>query len=293
MLPEPPEITDTEMDRCQTSGDYCPVLFKWYKFVGTLAVTFACLKLDSPALRNVPEAQYHILVGLLNRCARLMLANVALSHNGKFGETTSIIDRCIFESSVILSWLCRTNESDRFQRYTASGLKTEIEFKEQIQTNIEDRSGSSLPIEDRMLESIGRCIGDSGLNESEIKSTKKLPDLASMIDAIGKSRLAYVVGQRLGSHHVHGTWVSLHLHYLERTDDGSIAPRDHDVETHVNQYIYVPMVVLDALTAFVEFMVPNGNEKNGIIELFESTTDQIREINREVVGNDISRAGEP
>src|SRR6266480_119580 len=58
------------------------------------------------AFRHIPSQHYHVLVGLLNRCARLMLSNIALSHEGKFGETTAIIDRCIFETAVKLTWLC-------------------------------------------------------------------------------------------------------------------------------------------------------------------------------------------
>lgn len=123
MLPEAPNITEEDLHRCRESSDFCPVLFEWYKFVGALAVTFACLRRESPALRSIPEDEYAILIGLLNRFARLMLANVALSHEGGFGETTSIIDRSIFESCVILSWLCRTRDIDRFVRYKASGLK--------------------------------------------------------------------------------------------------------------------------------------------------------------------------
>lgn len=136
MLPEAPNITEEDLHRCRESGDFCPVLFEWYKFVGALAVTFACLRRESPALRSIPEDEYAILIGLLNRFARLMLANVALSHEGGFGETTSIIDRSIFESCVILSWLCRTRDIDRFVRYKASGLKTEVELKEQILANV-------------------------------------------------------------------------------------------------------------------------------------------------------------
>jgi uncharacterized protein DUF5677 len=266
MLPSVPNISEEQLQRCRETGDYCPVLFEWYKFVGGLCVTFSCLERESPALRIIPENEYAILIGLLNRCARLMLANVALSHNGKFGETTAIIDRCIFESCVILSWLCRTSDSDRFTRYTANGLKTELELRKQIRANILQRGGAELIIERRMLESIERCIRDSGLTEVEATTSKKLPNLASMITAVGKSRLMYTVGQRIGSHHVHGTWVSLNVHYLERDELGNIHPRDHHCATHANEYDYVAVVVLDAMSAFVGYVFPECREEKRLLD---------------------------
>ena len=288
MLPDPPAITENDLKQCRESGDFCPILFVWYKFVGALCVTFACLRRESPALREVPEVEYSILIGILNRCARLMFSNIALSHEGKFGETTSIIDRCIFESCVILTWLCRTHESDRFTRYIANGLRTELELEDQILGNVAAREGVSLAIEERMLESVNRCIRDSGLTKLDIANTKKMPDMASMISATGKSRLMYTVGQRIGSHHVHGTWVSLKMHYLQEDENGVLGPRDHDCPTHVNQYVYIPVVVLDAMSAFVEYVFPQGDGRDGMLRLFESTENEIFKINQEVIGDDFS-----
>ena len=99
MFPDAPKITEADLQRCRETGDYCPVLFEWYKFVGGLAVTFSFIQIDSPALRRVDRQEYSILTRLIHRCARLMLSNMALSHEGKFGETTAIVDRCIYESS--------------------------------------------------------------------------------------------------------------------------------------------------------------------------------------------------
>jgi hypothetical protein len=90
-------------------------------------------------------------MGLVNRCARLMLSNVALSHDGKFGETTAIVDRCIFESALKIIWLCRSASQEEFTRYIATGLKTELEFKAAIEANIMANDGVPVPIEKRML----------------------------------------------------------------------------------------------------------------------------------------------
>jgi len=278
MLPEPPNITEEDLEKCRSTGDYCPVLFEWYKFTGGLCITFANLQRNSPALRSIHKIEYSILVGLINRIARLMLSNVHLSFEGGFGETTAIVDRCIFESCVILSWLCRTNKNDRFNRYMAGGLKTELELKKHIEKNISDRNNETQVIEERMLSSIKRCIDESGLTEDEIEKYKKIPDLAAMLDATGRSRLEYTVGQRIGSHHVHGTWVSLLFHYLEKDNFGILKPRDHNCPTHVNQYVYTPIIVLDALTAFVENVFSENEERNEITSLFNATLEEIHSI---------------
>ena len=215
-----------------------------------------------------------------------MLSNVALSHKGLFGETTSIIDRSIFESSIKLGWLCHKGDEDSFTRFIAEGLKTEIELKRTIEANINKRSGNKLAIENRMLTSINNYFCKSELTEEQILASKKMPDLASMINVIGKDRLAYVVGQRIGSHHVHGTWVSLWFHYLEEHDDGVIHLRDHNCETHINQYAYVSLVVLDAIKAFVEYVCKDSDDIEGMTTLIVAVSEKIQDVYQEVVGTD-------
>jgi len=137
-----------------------------------------------------------------------------------------------------------------------------------------------------MLKSINKYFCRSELTEDQIVLSKKLPDLASMINVIGKDRLAYVVGQRIGSHHVHGTWVSLWYHYLEEHDNGAIHLRDHNCETHVNQYAYISLVVLDAIKAFVEYVCKDSDDIEGMAMLIVAVSEEIQKIYQEVVGSD-------
>ena len=289
-LPQPPLITEDDLRKCRESGDYCPVLFEWYKYVGILCNIFACLSPESPALKCVPAEHFSVLVGLLNRAARLMHSNVALSHEGLFGETTGIIDRCIFESCVKVSWLCLKGNDEAFSRYIAEGLKTELEFKKKINENVTARGGAVLAIEKRMLASIDRYIVGSGLSEGQIDAAKKLPDLAAMIDQLGHDRLTYVVGQRIGSHHVHGTWPSLRMHYLEEDNSGYWLPRDHNCPTHVNQYVFVSFVVLAALDSFFTFVCQDASDLETFSNLLKSMRTEIQAINAEVVGKDFDHA---
>ncbi len=284
VLPRPPKFSIQELDRCKETGDYNPILFEWYKFVGSLNAFVAHIQKESPAFRPIQPQHYHVLIGLLNRCARLMLANVALSHEGRFGETTAIVDRCIFESAIKIVWLCRDPSDEKFARYLADGLKTEIEFKAEIETNIEARRGEALPIESRMLKSIANHIASSGLSESEITRAKKLPDMASILAAVGHARLMYVVAHRIGSHHVHGTWSSLLIHYLEEREDQpgyNFQPRGHDCDTNFNQFAFVPLTVLEALAAYVGLVLEDSSDTKAFMKLFEATAAEVMQVYEE------------
>jgi uncharacterized protein DUF5677 len=291
IMPKAPNFSAEELERCNRTGDYNPILFEWYKFVGSLNAIVAHIQRDSPAFKPVQARHYHILSGLVNRCARLMLANVELSHKGLFGETTAIVDRCIFESAMKIVWLCQRLEDERFVRYLADGLMTEIEFKAQIESNVVARSGEILPIERRMLASIANHIASSGLSESEVISAKRLPDMASMLAAIGYDRLMYVVAHRIGSHHIHGTWSSLLIHYLEEEvgkPEFSFRPRGHDCETNFNQFAFVPLMVLQALSAYVQFAFEEP-EGRAFVELFESTELELMRLYEEAGAADDRR----
>ena len=95
----------------------------------------------------------------------------------------------------------------------------------------------------------------------------------------------HVVGQKIGSHHVHGTWPSLLLHYLEWGDDGNYQPRDNNVPTDVNQYVFVPLVVLDAAKAFVTWLM-DESDGMALTDMLQSCEDEIQSINRAAFGND-------
>lgn len=285
VFPNFPQFSEQDFDECRETGDYSPILFEYYKHVGIVTNLLACIEISSPAARQVPNTHFGVLIGLLNRCSRLMLANVALSHKGYYGETTALVDRCIFESTVLILWLCKQDNEDMFRRYMADGLKTELELKREIDSRIAARGGPTLPIEERMLRSIDSYLRTSKMTESEISEEKRLPDLASMLDYLGRDRLAYVVGQKIGSHYIHGTWPSLLMHYLEWEEDDHFHPRDHNVPTHENQFIFIPLMVLNATIAFVRWLT-DEQENSGLIDMLQDIGDEIYAINTELSGDD-------
>jgi hypothetical protein len=284
--PDPPEFDRELLSNCEKTGNWTPVLFEWYKYTGQSAIYTASIDPESPALRKIDPKYFTILIGLINRCARLMLSNVVLTHEGKFGETASIIDRCISESAIKIRWLCKKNSKDCFMRFMADGLKSEIEFKKKIQENIKSHNGLEMVIEERMLKSIDRYIQTSGLSPEEIVRSKKLPDLANMLNDLEIDRLGYVVIQRMGSHHIHGTWPGLLCHYLEETDKG-LSLRDHDCAPSDNQYVLIPLLVINALSDFVAFIFEDTEDINAFTYWLEGIKEEILKINSLISSEDI------
>jgi hypothetical protein len=284
LFPEPPSFTHEQLQRCRDNRDFTPILFEWYKFVASLGTLVTNIMPESPAFNEIPRIHYHVVMGLLNRCWRLMLSNVALSHQGKFGETTAIIDRCIMESAIKLQWLCTSPTPEKFNRYLATGLKTELELKGWIENAITARADTALPIETRMLRSIQKHIAASGLNEEQVRTTHDMLDLASMMTQIGYDRLMYIVAQKIGSHHVHGTWSGLLSHYLEeytaeegRPEVTTFRPRGHDCEMHLNQYMFTPIILLETMAAYVGYVL-HGEDAEALQTLFRNTEEEILRV---------------
>ena len=286
-FPPPPRISEKLKAQCRASGDWIPILFRWYQYTGAVVVTLASFEKDPSLFRTNVDVHDSVTGGLLCRIARLMLSNVHLSHEGKFGETTRIVDRCIVESAIKLAWLTRRNDPERFRRFLAHSLKSDLRLKAHIRQNIEERNGQMLSIENRMLRSIECRMTESGLTEEEVENTARLQDFATMISDIGiKDRLFYIVAQSMGSHHVHGNWTSLVFDYLEKTPEGTFVPKLKHVDTHINQYIFVSLVVILGMGSYVSWAMCDEPEKQDILEFLVSLEQEISQIVALIVEND-------
>ena len=287
VFPPPPKITQDLKAQCRTSEDWMPILFQWYQYTGVVVMTLASFEKDPVLFRIEDEVQNAATVGLLSRTARLMLSNVHLSHEGKFGETTRILDRCIVEAAIKLAWLTSTNDPGRFQRFLARSLKSDLQLKGKIQRNIEKRNGQTQKIEERMLRSIERYIADAGLTEDQVVNAAKLQDFATMISDIGtKDQLFYIVAQSMGSHHIHGNWTSLVSDYLEKTPEGTFVPRVEHVGIHINQCLYVPLVVIPSMRSYVAWAMLDTPEKQNVLDFMVSLEQEIKQIAALSIEND-------
>ncbi|MBE0410526.1 MAG: hypothetical protein IBX69_12430 [Anaerolineales bacterium] len=273
-----PTFSAELIEKCTQSRDFRPILFEWYKFVGLLCNKVSCISLDSPAIRKISPVHYAVLIGLLNRCSRLMLSTIRLSSTRKYGETTQLLSRSIAETAVKTQWLCRKHNHDSIARYLADGLKKDLILKKQVEKNIENRDGSVLVIEQRMLDSIQNCISLSGLSEHDIDNAKRFPDFAQICKDLEYNDTFYTAIQRMGSHAVHGTWSDLVFNYLINDDGQRFYPRDHEIETRDAQYIVSIHLVLAAMEQFLRYVVSDVSEINEIISKINEIDEKITEI---------------
>jgi hypothetical protein len=115
-----------------------------------------------------------------------------------------------------------------------------------------------------MLKSIDKFIMHSTLSLDTIKTSPKMLDLKSRMEQIGGKYkdIMYAVGQKIGSHHVHGTWSSLLSSYLEEQQDprGSgesscFSPKGNNCAMHENQYMFTSHIMLDTLLVYVDYIL--------------------------------------
>jgi hypothetical protein len=172
-FPSTPTFDDALLNSCDVEGEFRPILFELYKHVGLLAHAASRVSFKSGSVRVKDTRAFTTVKGLMHRMCRLMLANVALSYEGLYGETTLIVDRCIFESSVIVSWIVKGTNGDEINRYLASGLKAELELQREIETRITQRSGIVLPIENRMLKAIESMCKAADLTVKKLKKRRR------------------------------------------------------------------------------------------------------------------------
>jgi hypothetical protein len=288
-LTEKPIFPDKVWEECRTSKDFMPILFEWYKYISGICITLAGISKDSPAIRKIPALNYAILTGLLNRCARLMTSNLRLSATNLYGETVALIDRSIHESAVTVQWLC-LNDGDGFQRYLASSMKSDIILKNHILTSISERGGEIWVIEKRMLASIEEFITSTGLTEKLIKETKPLPNFETMCANIGLPERNYIAIQRMGSHEVHGTWTSLRTNYLRQDEQGKYHVRDLDVPPHENQFMDTPIMILDTLAKFIEFVIADAGFRSPIDVVLTDAISEMQKLISEITKENFESA---
>ena len=82
------------------------------------------------------------------------------------------------------------------------------------------------------------------------------------------------------------------MHYLEENKEGMLRPRDHDCETHVNQYVIIPLVLLSTLKTYINFIFASQDDVEPMESLIDSIAREIRTLYEEVIGNDFALAEE-
>ena len=93
-----------------------------------------------------------------------------------------------------------------------------------------------MEIETRMLESIDKIVHFSELTREQIVSTPKMLHVADLVSRVGMERLQYVVSQRMGSHHTHGTFTSLFTNYVTVSEHSNSDPQIYERISKVEHF---------------------------------------------------------
>lgn len=163
-----------------------------------------------------------IIGGLLVRSYKLTsaLLDQTCQHRR---EITFVLGRLAYECMINVLYLIEHGTDELFQAYVVDALRHERKLRDRITTNIADRSGTLMPIEERMLRSIDKTFAVSGLKPEDVTKQMAKPwkdvDLFQRADKVGlgDSYLGFFGGP---SHHVHGSWFDLIEYHLNDDGDG-------------------------------------------------------------------------
>jgi hypothetical protein len=193
-----------------------------------------------------------VCVGLLIRMAKFMLAVTQLSATRNRGEVVQALNRCIIEPAINFQFLVTINQDKYYDQFVLYSFGPERELYDMVMANIKERGGKAQPIEERMLLSIRNKCKASGVDLDEVpaKHREWAMNMRGRLKAIGdeKRYIAY----RMMSHSVHGTWMDLLLHHLERDDQTGLFRPDSQF-SDVDARILTPLAksALVAVQAYI------------------------------------------
>lgn len=151
---------------------------------------------------------------------RLIKLNTSFLQNiceGKL-EICYILNRCIAETAINTKFLLIEGEDRVKRNYIKNSLITEKELWETILTNVKDRSGDVLPIEERMQRSIQNSFDKSDFDLDEVKRSSKWKSIKERANLVA-GEMFYSVFYGISSHSIHGNWQDILLNNLKKVED--------------------------------------------------------------------------
>lgn len=238
---------------CKTLHESGGIAFELYKEATKVVAFVAHLSDEATATQGGFTRNQAICAGLMVKVSKFMLAVVQLSVGDDRGEIVLALNRVIFESTVSLEFLVRSQDEKYFDQFVDFSLGPEKELYDQIEANVSARGGEVLPIEKRLLASIDHTCAASGLKIDGVQRKHRDwgQSVRERLKALGKESL-YATIYRTASHAVHGSWPDLltgHLKYDETTKRFQPEPK----WTRVGSRLLSPIALL-ALDAIVPYL---------------------------------------
>jgi hypothetical protein len=210
---------------------------------------------DNAAVGGNMVRLYKLLHGVLDQTCQ------------KLGENSLILTRLVYETLVNLRYLITNFSPELVDSYVRYSMRHERKLRDTINTNIEARNGTILPIEDRMLKSIRRTeaasqisLDDINMKDKGLWGGKTVYDKA---DAVGMGGMVYRAAFGGGSNSVHGNWQEINGHHLEWDERGHFEPKLTWARPRPQVLLALCRLVIETLVFYFEFM---GGE--AALELF-------------------------
>ncbi len=151
--------------------------------------------------------------------ARLIKLNTSFLQNiceGKL-EICHILNRCIAETALNTKFLLIEGGEGVKRNYIKHSLIIEKELWDIILSNIKNRNGNVLPIEERMQKSIQNSFDKSDFELDEVKRSSKWKSIKDRASVVA-DEMFYSVFYGISSHSIHGNWQDILFHNLKKIE---------------------------------------------------------------------------
>lgn len=282
---EAPPLDPEELKKCIANGDCLPIVLPRLAYMRQLCLAAERLDPSSDAIRPMPAHEWHMLVGRLNHCSRLVAAILTLTHAGQFRESVSILARSLFEAAVKVCWLCNPNEPQRFTQLYRTGFKEDVKVKLAIEAKVAAAGGTVLNIDRRVIALIDALLAEAGVSVADVQAAT-IPDFFQICTQTGIDALTYRAGYSLPCHDVHGNWTSTKM-YIEQ--DGR--PKAPDgLPTNDMHIIGGVLLLLNAVESFLRYVIVDDELREGMVQPLGEEHARIDAILNPALGDDFAAA---
>lgn len=221
------EIERTEVEPSIIQGftkdhEHGQVGFSLFREVTFCAMTLGSVMRAGDTSWSVREAIYG---GHFVRLAKLMKAFLRQTKDSE-AEIAWITARAITECVINVIYLLRHPADEVITSYLHQSLQHDRQLMETINANIAER-GTALPIEERMLASVGRTFAKVQIDPAALPA-KRIQNWAGMNLRQKAEKLdmqpiyQHVISG--SSRVVHGSWADLAAHHLTMVEEGRFVP---------------------------------------------------------------------
>lgn len=214
-----PKYTHTEIEKFDSEDNFMDAYVELLK--QSIELIYRVVGLKYCDIDGVPKkiSKDEAVVG--GNLTRLIKLNTSFLQNicdGKL-EICYIINRCIAETAINTKFLLIEGEERVKRNYIKNSLITEKELWETIITNVKDRNGDVLPIEERMQKSILNSFDKSDFDIDDVNRSSKWKKIKERADMVA-GEMFYSVFYGISSHSIHGNWQDILLNNLKKLEDG-------------------------------------------------------------------------